>query len=144
MLFLWVVYGLWGSPDAYFNQPLYLIDFFVNIAMVYAFFSNVDVLNQLRLFRLLKLPNLLLYVSDSNTLRLFFTMLFESMPSLISVLTMSLAIIFLSAVVGVQLYTGMLFLYHTKVVTYAIGNVLSLQFNLFVKCLIFMFSLASA
>lgn len=96
-----------GAPDAYFNQPLYLLDFFVNIAMIYAYIDpNVAVLNQLRLFRMLKLPNLLLYVSDSNTLRLFFTMMFEAIPSLNSVFVMALSTIFFTAVIGVQLYTG--------------------------------------
>lgn len=105
---LWLVYGVMGSaPDAYFNQPLYLVDFFVNIAMMYAFFTDVTVLNQLRLFRMLKLPNLMLYLTDSNTLRLFFVMLFEAIPSLGSVLSMTLGITFLAAVVGVQLYTGL-------------------------------------
>jgi hypothetical protein len=75
--------------------------------MIYAFIDpNVSVLNQLRLFRMLKLPNLLLYVSDSNTLRLFFTMMFEAIPSLLSVFAMALAFIFLTAVIGVQIYTG--------------------------------------
>jgi Ion transport protein len=106
MALLWLVYGLIGAPDAYFNQPLYLIDFFVNIAMLYAYYSKVDVLNQLRLFRMLKLPNLMLFLTDSNTLRLFFTMLFEAIPSLRSVLCMALGTTFLAGVVGVQLYTG--------------------------------------
>ena len=103
---LWLVYGTYGSTDAYFNQPLYLIYFFVNIAMVYARYTNTDELNQLRLFRMLKIPNLMLFLTDSNTLRLFFVVLFEAIPSIISVVNLSLSIVFLSAVVGVQLYTG--------------------------------------
>lgn len=103
---LWLAYGMYGAPDAYFNQPLYLIDFFVNIAMLVAYYTDLDALNQLRLFRMLKLPNLMLYLTDSNTLRIFFVVLFEAIPSIISVVNLSLAVIFLSAVVGVQLYTG--------------------------------------
>jgi hypothetical protein len=69
--------------------------------MIYAYIDpNVSILNQLRLFRMLKLPNLLLFVSDSNTLRLFFAMMFEAIPSLISVFIMALTLIFLTAVIG--------------------------------------------
>ena len=103
---LWLAYGIYGAPDAYLNQPLYLIDFFVNIAMLVAFYTDLDVLNQLRLFRMLKLPNLMLYLTDSNKLRIFFIVLVDAIPSIISVVNLSLAVIFLAGVVGVQLYTG--------------------------------------
>jgi Ion transport protein len=106
MVLLWLVYGLIGSPNAYFNQPLYLIDFFVNAAMMYAYYTDFAVLNQLRLFRMLKVPSLMLYLTDSNTMRIFFVMIYNALPSLVSVLCMTLGTTFLTAVVGVQLYTG--------------------------------------
>ena len=103
---LWLAYGIYGAPNAYLNQPLYLIDFFVNIAMLIAFYTDLEVLNQLRLFRMLKLPNLMLYITSSNKLKIFFIVLFEAIPSITSVVNLSLAVIFLAGVVGVQLYTG--------------------------------------
>ena len=61
---LWIVYGLWGNPEAYFVQPLTFLDFWINCAMIVGYFYNQPILNQLRFFRLLKLPGLLLLVTN--------------------------------------------------------------------------------
>jgi hypothetical protein len=102
----WVELGLYGSPEAYFSSPMRVVDFLVNIAMLYGIGNKDSVLNDLRAFRLLKVPPLIMYLDTGDTLKLFFRTLFDAIPSLMSVIAVLLGMIFFFAVISMKLWGG--------------------------------------
>jgi hypothetical protein len=106
MFLYWIKLGVYGGPKAYFKSPMYAIDFLVNIAMIYGFATGGTVLDDLRVFRLLKIPPLMMYIDRGDTLRLFFKTLFNALPSLTSVVFVLCACIFFFAVIALHIWTG--------------------------------------
>jgi WD40 repeat protein len=101
----WVSDCIYGTPTCYFSHPVNWMDFAVNVVLAVNYgitenFSNV------RIARLLKLPQVLILISRSDSFKLILQSLREAYKSLFLVTCMLLGFIAFFGVVGLQIWLG--------------------------------------